>query len=159
MSVLMATAYAPVHADRHLAAADVARRVKAIFIGSAGTLVEWYDFYAYAAFALYFAGSFFPGSDPVVQQLNAALLFAVGFIVRPIGGWLFGHMADHYGRRRALMTSVLLMCFGSLLIAITPPDAAIGVAPPLLPCFAPVVQGLRLRGAYIASADHLCAGA
>jgi MFS transporter, MHS family, alpha-ketoglutarate permease len=55
---------------------DMRRRIKAIFIGSAGNLVEWYDFYAYAAFALYFAGAFFPNSDPLVQQLNAALLFA-----------------------------------------------------------------------------------
>ena len=131
------------------------RRVKAIFIGSAGNLVEWYDFYAYAAFALYFAGSFFPGSDPVVQQLNAALLFAIGFIVRPIGGWLFGHMADHYGRRRALMTSVLLMCFGSLLIAITPTYAAIGIAAPILLGFARIVQGLSLGGEYGASATYL----
>jgi len=131
------------------------RRLKAIFIGSAGNLVEWYDFYAYAAFALYFAGSFFPGSDPVVQQLNAALLFAIGFIVRPIGGWLFGHMADHYGRRRALMTSVLLMCFGSLLIAITPTYAAIGIAAPVLLGFARIVQGLSLGGEYGASATYL----
>ena len=69
------------------------RRIRAIFIGSIGNLVEWYDFYAYAAFALYFAGAFFPNSDLVVQQLNAALLFAAGFLVRPLGGvavWLFG---------------------------------------------------------------------
>jgi len=64
--------------------ADTARRLKAIFVGSSGNLVEWFDFYTYSAFALYFAGSFFPGSDPVVQQLNAAILFAFGFIVRPI---------------------------------------------------------------------------
>src|SRR5437667_9021121 len=82
---------------------DVRRRVKAIFLGSIGNLVEWYDFYVYTAFALYFAASFFPGNNPVVQQLNAALLFALGFIVRPIGGWLFGHLGDHYGRRNALM--------------------------------------------------------
>src|SRR6266581_3386582 len=79
--------------------ADTRRRLKAIFIGSVGNLVEWYDFYAYAAFALYFAGAFFPNSDPVVQQLNAALLFAAGFLVRPLGGWLFGYLADHHGRR------------------------------------------------------------
>ena len=107
--------------------ADVRRRLKAIFVGSIGNLVEWYDFYAYAAFALYFASAFFPGHDPVVQQLNAAILFAFGFIVRPIGGWLFGHLADHYGRRNALMLSVLLMCFGSLMIAVTPTYASIGV--------------------------------
>ena len=107
------------HTER-LDPADVRRRLKAIFVGSIGNLVEWYDFYAYAAFALYFAAAFFPGNDPVVQQLNAAILFAIGFIVRPIGGWLFGHLADHYGRRNSLMLSVLLMCFGSLMIAVTP---------------------------------------
>ena len=73
------------------------RRVKAIFVGSVGNLVEWYDFYAYAAFALFFAGAFFPAHDPVVQQLNAAILFALGFVVRPLGGWLFGHLADTAG--------------------------------------------------------------
>ena len=141
--------------DDQLHMADVRRRVKAIFIGSVGNLVEWYDFYAYAAFALYFAGSFFPGSDPVVQQLNAALLFAFGFIVRPIGGWLFGHLGDHYGRRNALMLSVLLMCFGSLLIAITPTYASIGIAAPVMLGFARMIQGLSLGGEYGASATYL----
>src|SRR6186997_1863286 len=101
----------------HIDLADAGRRIKAIFIGSVGNLVEWYDFYAYAAFALYFAHLFFPNSDPVVAQLNAAVLFAAGFIVRPFGGWLFGHLADRYGRRVSLMLSVTLMCFGSLMIA------------------------------------------
>src|SRR6185436_4998735 len=136
-------------------AADMRRRVKAIFIGSIGNLVEWYDFYAYAAFALYFAASFFPGSDPVVQQLNAAVLFAGGFIVRPIGGWLFGYMADHHGRRRALMASVLLMCFGSLMIAVTPTYASIGIMAPILLGFARMVQGLSLGGEYGTSATYL----
>jgi MFS transporter, MHS family, alpha-ketoglutarate permease len=134
---------------------DVQRRLKAIFIGSVGNLVEWYDFYAYAAFALYFASSFFPGEDPVVQQLNAAVLFAIGFIVRPIGGWLFGHLADHYGRRNALMLSVLLMCFGSLMIAVTPTYASIGVAAPALLGLARVIQGLSLGGEYGTSATYL----
>ena len=89
-------------ADGALDLADVRRRVSAIFVGSIGNLVEWYDFYTYAAFALYFAGAFFPNSDPVVQQLNAALLFAAGFLVRPLGGWLFGFLADQHGRRGAL---------------------------------------------------------
>src|SRR6058998_1159828 len=134
---------------------DVRRRLKAIFIGSIGNLVEWYDFYAYAAFALYFASAFFPGSDPVVQQLNAAVLFAIGFIVRPIGGWLFGHLADHSGRRNALMLSVLLMCFGSLMIAVTPTYASIGMAAPVLLGLARMIQGLSLGGEYGASATYL----
>jgi MHS family alpha-ketoglutarate permease-like MFS transporter len=141
--------------DDHLRLADVRRRLKAIFIGSIGNLVEWYDFYAYAAFALYFAGSFFPGNDPVVQQLNAAVLFAFGFIVRPIGGWLFGHLADHYGRRNALMLSVLLMCFGSLMIAVTPTYASIGIAAPVLLGLARMIQGLSLGGEYGTSATYL----
>ena len=141
--------------EDHVDLADVRRRVKAIFIGSVGNLVEWYDFYAYAAFALYFAGSFFPGTDPVVQQLNAALLFALGFIVRPIGGWMFGHLADHYGRRTSLMLSVLLMCFGSLMIAVTPTYASIGIGAPILLGLARTVQGLSLGGEYGASATYL----
>jgi MFS transporter, MHS family, alpha-ketoglutarate permease len=146
---------APALDDARLDLADVRRRLKAIVVGSIGNLVEWYDFYAYAAFALFFAGSFFPGNNPVVQQLNAAILFAIGFIMRPIGGWLFGHLADHYGRRNALMLSVLLMCFGSLMIAVTPTYASIGVAAPVLLGAARMVQGLSLGGEYGTSATYL----
>ena len=134
---------------------DMRRRIKAIFIGSIGNLVEWYDFYAYAAFALYFAAAFFPSSDPVVQQLNAALLFAAGFLVRPLGGWLFGYLADHHGRRGALMLSVSLMCFGSLMIAVTPTYASIGIYAPILLAVARVIQGLSLGGEYGTSATYL----
>src|SRR5712671_7783260 len=141
--------------DERLDLADMRRRIKAIFIGSVGNLVEWYDFYAYAAFALYFAGDFFPSSDPVVQQLNAALLFASGFLVRPIGGWMFGYLADHYGRRGALMLSVLLMCFGSLMIAVTPTYATIGIGAPILLGLARIIQGLSLGGEYGTSATYL----
>ncbi len=136
--------------------ADMRRRVKAILVGSAGNLVEWYDFYTYSAFALYFASSFFPGNDPVVQQLNAALLFALGFIMRPIGGWLFGYLADNYGRRKSLMLAVLLMCFGSLMITLTPTYTSIGLAAPILLAVARVIQGLSLGGEYGASATYLC---
>ncbi|RAI43689.1 MFS transporter [Rhodoplanes roseus] len=135
--------------------ADVRRRLKAIFVGSIGNLVEWYDFYAYAAFALYFAHAFFPSHDPVVQQLNAAMLFAAGFIVRPLGGWLFGHLADTWGRRNALTLSVVLMCFGSLMIAVTPTYDTIGIAAPVLLGLARVVQGLSLGGEYGTSATYL----
>src|SRR5580698_7854253 len=148
------TLTAPV-GDEPLDLADMRRRIKAIFIGSIGNLVEWYDFYAYAAFALYFAAAFFPNSDPVVQQLNVALLFAAGFLVRPLGGWLFGYLADHRGRRGALMLSVSLMCFGSLMIAVTPTYASIGIYAPILLAAARIIQGLSLGGEYGTSATYL----
>ncbi len=139
----------------HLDLADMRRRIRAIFIGSVGNLVEWYDFYAYAAFALYFASSFFPNSNPVVEQLNAALVFALGFLVRPLGGWMFGYLADHRGRRGALMLSVLLMCVGSLMIAVTPTYASIGILAPITLVFARIIQGLSLGGEYGTSATYL----
>src|SRR3954465_4855786 len=151
----MTTATATASSADHLDLADMRRRIKAIFIGSVGNLVEWYDFYAYAAFALYFAPAFFPNSDPVVQQLNAAVLFAAGFIVRPVGGWMFGYLADHYGRRGALMLSVAMMCFGSLMIAVTPTYQSIGFAAPAILALARIVQGLSLGGEYGTSATYL----
>src|SRR5947199_7323884 len=149
------TTFALTAESDHLDLADMRRRIKAIFIGSIGNLVEWYDFYAYAAFALYFAGAFFPNSDPVVQQLNAAVLFAAGFLVRPLGGWMFGYLADHHGRRGALMLSVGLMCFGSLMIAVTPTYASIGIWAPILLALARTLQGLSLGGEYGNSATYL----
>src|SRR5438067_8420411 len=142
-------------AREHLDRNDVERRVKAIFIGSVGNLVEWYDFYAYTAFALYFAPAFFPNSDPVVQQLNAAVLFAATFLMRPLGGWLFGFIADRYGRRLSLTVSVVCMCFGSLIIAVTPTYASIGLAAPAILALARIIEGLSLGGEYGASATYL----
>ena len=142
-------------ADDRLDIKDVERRLKAIFIGSIGNLVEWYDFYAYTAFALYFAPAFFPNSDPVVQQLNAAVLFAATFLMRPLGGWLFGYIADRYGRRLSLTLSVVCMCFGSLIIAVTPTYATIGIAAPAILALARIIEGLSLGGEYGASATYL----
>ena len=130
-------------------------RMRDIVIGSLGNLVEWYDFYAYTAFALYFGPAFFPNSDPVVQQLNAAVIFAATFLVRPFGGWLFGYLADRYGRRLSLTVSVGAMCFGSLLIAVTPTYAAIGIAAPVILALARIIEGLSLGGEYGASATYL----
>jgi MHS family alpha-ketoglutarate permease-like MFS transporter len=134
---------------------EVGRNLRSIWIGSIGNLVEWYDFYAYAAFSLYFAPLFFPDGDELAQQLSAALIFSFGFLVRPLGGWLFGRMADRRGRRRALTVSVLMMCLGSLLIALTPGHAQIGQAAPALLVAARVLQGLSLGGEYGASATYL----
>ena len=123
-----------------------ASRLRSIFGGSVGNLVEWYDWYAYSTFALYFARAFFPKDGATAQLLNTAAIFAVGFLVRPIGGFLFGHYADRRGRRAALSLSVLLMSFGSLLIAVTPTYASIGVAAPVVLSLARLLQGLSVGG-------------
>ncbi len=134
---------------------SAAHRLRSIIGGSIGNLVEWYDWYAYSAFSLYFAKSFFPPADQTVQLLNAAAVFAVGFLMRPLGGWLMGRYADRHGRRTALTASVLLMCAGSLLIAITPSYASIGIAAPALLVFARMMQGVSVGGEYGASATYL----
>ncbi len=131
------------------------QRVRAILVGSSGNLVEWYDFYVYAAFSLYLAKVFLPEGDQTAQLLNTAAIFAVGFLMRPIGAWRFGRMADRHGRRVALTASVLLMCFGSALIAITPTYETIGIAAPIFLLFARLLQGLSLGGEYGTSATYL----
>lgn len=129
--------------------------MKSIFGGSIGNLVEWYDWYAYSAFALYFANSFFPGSDRTAQLINTAGIFAVGFLMRPIGGYLFGRLADQQGRKVSLMASVLLMSGGSLLIAVLPDYHTIGIFAPILLLFARLIQGLSVGGEYGTSATYL----
>jgi MHS family alpha-ketoglutarate permease-like MFS transporter len=131
------------------------RRIRSIIGGSAGNLVEWYDWYVYSAFTLYFAKSFFPAASSTALLMNAAAVFAVGFLMRPVGGWLMGRYADRHGRRTALSVSVLLMCVGSLLIAVTPSYARIGVAAPTLLVVARLLQGLSVGGEYGASATYL----
>ncbi|GAO40371.1 putative major facilitator superfamily transporter [Sphingomonas changbaiensis NBRC 104936] len=130
-------------------------RLRSILGGSAGNLVEWYDWYAYSAFTLYFAHAFFPAEDRTAQLLSAAAVFAVGFLMRPIGGWLMGVYADRQGRKAGLTLSVSLMCAGSLAIAVTPTYAQIGPLAPLILVVARMVQGLSLGGEYGASATYL----
>ncbi|MDB4912800.1 MAG: alpha-ketoglutarate transporter [Gemmatimonadetes bacterium] len=133
----------------------MSHRLKSIIGGSAGNLVEWYDWYAYSAFSLYFAKVFFPPASQTAQLLNSAAVFAIGFLMRPVGGWLMGKYADRHGRRAALSISVLLMCAGSLMIAVTPGYARIGVLAPILLVTARLLQGLSVGGEYGASATYL----
>ncbi|WOB79856.1 MFS transporter [Brevundimonas nasdae] len=132
-----------------------ARRLRNIVGGSAGNLVEWFDWYAYAAFTLYFAPVFFPSEDPTAQLLSAAAVFAVGFLMRPIGAWIMGVYADRKGRKAGLTLSVTLMCTGSLIIGVTPGYATIGLAAPALLLFARLLQGLSVGGEYGSSATYL----
>jgi len=131
------------------------QRIRAILGGSAGNLVEWYDWFAYSSFTLYFAPHFFPRGDQTAQLLQAAAVFAIGFLARPAGAWAMGLYADWRGRRAALTLSVALMSAGSLAIALIPDYAVIGVGAPALLVAARLVQGLSLGGEYGASAVYL----
>ena len=141
--------------DPRPAALSERQRLRSIIGGSAGNLVEWYDWYVYSAFALYFAKAFFPPASQTVQLLNAAAVFAVGFVMRPVGGWMMGRYADRHGRRAALTASVTMMCAGSLMVAVTPAYATIGLTAPLLLVVARMLQGLSVGGEYGASATYL----
>ncbi|MFF0494547.1 MFS transporter [Nocardia sp. NPDC004068] len=132
------------------------RRVVAnVLRGSLGNLIEWYDWYVYTAFSVYFAKTFFPQGDSTAQLLSTAAVFAVGFLMRPLGGWLLGRYADRFGRRAALTLSVTVMAAGSLLIALTPGHHRIGVAAPTLLLAARLLQGLSVGGEYATSATYL----
>jgi len=132
-----------------------AQRFRAILGGSAGNLVEWYDWFVYSAFAVYFSNHFFPGGDALAGLLKTMAVFAVGFFARPLGAWLMGLYADRAGRRTALTAAVALMCGGSLIIAILPGYETIGVAAPILLVLARILQGLSVGGEYGASATYL----
>ena len=130
-------------------------RLRSIVGGSAGNLVEWYDWYAYAAFTLYFAPHFFPSADPTAQLLGASAVFAVGFLMRPLGAWIMGIYADRKGRKSGLALSVTLMCLGSLIIAVAPTYETAGLLAPAILTLARLMQGLSVGGEYGASATYL----
>lgn len=134
---------------------DTAQRLRSIVGGSIGNLVEWFDWYVYSAFTLYFAPHFFPAESRTAQLLGAAAVFAVGFLMRPIGAWVMGIYADRHGRKAGLTLSVTLMCAGSLIIALTPDYGAIGLGAPLALLVARLLQGLSVGGEYGASATYL----
>jgi len=131
------------------------RHFKSIVGGSIGNLVEWYDWYAYSVFSLYFAGSFFPKENETAQLLNTAGIFAIGFLMRPVGGWLMGAYADRNGRKAGLTLSVLLMSAGSLMITLVPGYNSIGIAAPIILVLARMLQGLSIGGEYGTAATYL----
>src|SRR5438046_9176353 len=150
----MTTTAQPHHAHG-IGSTDARRRIWAIVGGSSGNLVEWYDFYVYSFTALYFAAEFFPSGNQTTQLLNAAGVFAAGFLMRPIGSWLFGRIADKSGRRVSMMIAVIMMCAGSLLVSVLPTYASIGVAAPTMLLFARLLQGLSVGGEYGTSATYM----
>ncbi|MRS14611.1 MFS transporter [Enterobacteriaceae bacterium RIT691] len=134
---------------------DTRRRIWAIVGASSGNLVEWFDFYVYSFCSLYFAHIFFPSGNTTTQLLQTAGVFAAGFLMRPIGGWLFGRIADRHGRKTSMLVSVCMMCFGSLVIACLPGYAAIGTWAPALLLLARLFQGLSVGGEYGTSATYM----
>ncbi|GAA0929402.1 MFS transporter [Nonomuraea longicatena] len=128
---------------------------KNVIGGSVGNLVEWYDWFVYSSFALYFAASFFPKGNPTAQLLNTLGIFAVGFFMRPIGGWLLGRYADRKGRKAALTMTVTLMSASALLIAIAPTYEAVGYFGAVVLLIARLLQGVSVGGEYAASATYL----
>ncbi|WP_419882245.1 MFS transporter [Peribacillus sp. B-H-3] len=135
--------------------AETRRITGNIFKGSVGNLIEWYDWYVYSAFAVYFSAEFFPSGDPTSQLLNTAAIFAVGFLMRPLGSLLMGRYADRFGRRSALTLSITVMAGGSLVIACTPGYSTIGMLAPIILILARLLQGLSLGGEYGTSATYL----
>ncbi|MEV4068938.1 MFS transporter [Nonomuraea fuscirosea] len=128
---------------------------KAVLGGSVGNMVEWYDWFVYSSFAVYFAASFFPDGNDTAKLLNTAAIFAVGFFMRPLGGWLLGRYADRKGRKAALTLTVTLMSASALLIAIAPTYESVGYFGALVLVVARLLQGLSVGGEYAASATYL----
>jgi MHS family alpha-ketoglutarate permease-like MFS transporter len=131
------------------------KRLRSIVGGSAGNLVEWYDWYAYSSLSLVFAATFFPKGDLTAQLLGTAAVFAVGFLMRPIGAYVMGRYADTHGRKAGLALSVGLMFAGSMIIAVVPGYNSIGIAAPAILVLARMLQGLSVGGEYGASATYL----
>ncbi|MEJ1978200.1 MAG: MFS transporter [Acetobacteraceae bacterium] len=138
-----------------VAQARPASRLISIAGGSAGNVIEWFDFLAYSIFSIYFSKAFFPGGNMTVQLLNTAAIAAVGYVVRPLGSWLIGVLADRKGRRVALSLSVAMMSVGSMIIACTPTYATIGVAAPVVLVVARLLQGFSMGGEAGTSATYL----
>ncbi len=131
------------------------KRLRSIMAGSAGNLVEWYDWFAYATFSLYFAPLFFPKGDQTAQLLNTAAIFAAGFLMRPIGAWAMGIYGDRHGRKAGLTLSVMMMAGGSILLACAPTYASAGLGAPAILLLARIIQGLSIGGEYGSSATYL----
>jgi MFS family permease len=117
-----------------------------VFACVLGNALEFYDFTTYTFFAVEIGKSFFPSHDPVVSLLISVATFGVGFFTRPLGGMVIGAFADHAGRKPAMMLTIALMAAGMLLLALTPPFAAIGYAAPVIVVAARLLQGFALGG-------------
>lgn len=154
---MTATAIVPEHVHtQEFRTPDAARR--GIVAGVVGNMLEWYDFALFGFFAREIGTHFFPAGDPTVSLLAAFGTFAAGFFMRPVGGALFGWIGDRFGRKQALIGSVLAMAFPSCLIGLLPGAARIGLAAPILLILLRMLQGVAVGGEYMASAVFLVEG-
>ncbi len=148
---MSSTAEAAAKAAAQAAPGDSRRLRRVVAATIAGNVLEWYDFAVYGYFAAAIGRQFFPGSDPTVSLIAALGVFAAGFLARPLGGILFGHVADRIGRRQALIASVALMVVPTVLIGLLPTYAQIGAAAPVLLLLLRILQGLSVGGEYATS--------
>lgn len=124
---------------------------KVVVAGLVGNVMEWFDFAVYGYFASIIGTHFFPSDNPSVSLIAAFGAFAAGFLVRPLGGLLFGRIGDRLGRKRAMMLSVMAMAVPTVLIGLMPTYATIGIAAPILIVLLRIVQGLSVGGEYTSS--------
>jgi MHS family proline/betaine transporter-like MFS transporter len=132
---------------------------RGVIAGVAGNVLEWYDFALFGFFAQQIGAHFFPAGDPTASLLAAFGTFAAGFLMRPVGGALFGWVGDRFGRKQALIWSVLAMAFPSFFIGVLPGTETLGIAAPILLLLCRLLQGIAVGGEYGASAVFLVEGA
>jgi MHS family proline/betaine transporter-like MFS transporter len=136
-------------------AAPRASLTRTVVAGAIGNLLEWYDFGLFGFFAPVIGREFLPAGDKLASLLGTFGVFATGFLMRPLGGVLFGHVGDRLGRKRALELSVLLMAVSTALMGVLPTHATLGLAAPLLLTLLRLLQGLSVGGEYIGSMSFL----
>ena len=128
---------------------------KVLFAGMVGNILEWYDFVIYGFLAIILGELFFPSEDPMVSLLKSFGVFAIGFIMRPVGAVLFGHIGDKYGRKKALTLSIILMAVSTTAIGLLPTYAQIGIVAPMLLVILKLLQGLSVGGEYTTSVSFI----
>ncbi len=130
-------------------------RVRATVGGAIGQAIEFYDFTVYGFLAAYIGAAFFPSDDPATELLSGFAVFGLAFLARPLGGFIFGPLADHLGRKLVLMLSLLLMSACSVVIGLLPGYATLGIAAPTLLVIVRLLQGLSVAGEYASSSTDL----
>jgi len=145
----------PVTADSTGELAAPPSRTATMLGGAFGNLIEWYDWTIYGLLASVFAGQIIPANSPTTSLIAVLLTFGIGFLARPLGSILLSPMADRFGRRRMLSLTILMMGAGSLIVALTPPFAMVGIAAPISLLVARVLQGISTGGEFQGSAVFL----